>query len=303
MIKQIFKLVTLLVLTVSAGLTSAKTIEVVSMYKAGGGLDLRTTDLMNLVEKQGYTIKKVYFKNCYEAVNYIKGDTNRFLVSPTGDILAKTIPNSNCPSIEQEPTLRYFSQVSGTACYLITSPKNNNLTLDNIVNGSVGRPVTIGYVYSNNSFNYVAFSEKYPGWKSHTKNIKFRGGAEAKQALISNSIDIGYSCSPTKAIMKLGGKVLASGYRKNQFNVPSFSTLTHDTNMPDFGFDIELWYNKALDADVKQALITAITSDEFKQSQEKIGWTHNGIGVGRSSEEQFKEVKRGTEFLIPFINN
>lgn len=281
--KTIFQALLLSLVTVFYA--HAGNINFVYYYPPGGGTDVWTAPIVDGFQEKGYTVKKEFFNNCVDAINFANRQTEpTFIVAAGLDILPETA--KRCQAQSSQPGLNLVTNISSGSFYLCTSPNKSNITFKDLqgnqqyIVGTTTNDLTMRPLQGLLSQNPKVINVKLIPYYSQ--------GELRAAALAGTDIDLIYIASNVEAITSAGGVCIASSTAKNHLGLPWLGELAPEKFM-DAYVEFELWgFNKNVSS-TEISLLTEIFKGQRFQNHlaARPSFTHLGLGVGiRSADSQ-----------------
>jgi len=280
----------------SLTVVQAKNIELVLYYPPGGGGDQQATLLIEPLAYQGIRAKKVFFKTCTEALNYVKNNQDAYLVGFNSD-LGKT-HSGICPSLEQYPELTFYSTIADNTTMFCTSPNKSNITFESLTDPN--RTTLVGLITGNINWHVFDLFLKNSQVPLNIKIIPFKGTSEIRLAAVSGNIDAFYIGGLAIQMHREGSQCLAASARTNWADAPFLGDFTTLSDFPETYLQSLIYSNGPIDAEIDAALQEVFKSDDFLNGLKNLSLNHSGLGIGRSSEIQKQELNRVDNFYQSF---
>lgn len=282
------KLLSALLLCTGISVAHAKTIELVLYYPPGGGGDQQASLLIKPLSDHNITAKKVFFKTCTEALEYVKNNRDAHLIGFNSDL--RKSDTGICPSMQRYPELRFYSTIADNTTMFCTSPARNQITYDSLKDPN--RPVLVGVLTADANWKPFHLFLKHSKDPLNIKVIPFKGAAEVRLAAVSGSIDAFFIGGLAIQMHKEGSKCLAASARKNWADAPFLGDLTSLKDFPETYLQSLIYSNGPIDPAVDAALRRVFVSQDFVSGLKNLSLNHTGLGAGQSTEVQQRNLDK-----------
>lgn len=254
----------------------AATFNFVYYYPPGGGTEAWSAPVIQGLEQRGHQVRKEFFKSCHEALAYAnrQADTT-FIVTSGLDILPTTA--KRCPAQQDQPDLKFVTNISSGYFYLCTSPRKAQITLKDLTGN---RQLFVGTTTNDVVMLPWQILLNHGTPRPNVKLIPYYGQSELRAAGIAGTdIDLVYLASNLEAITSAGGVCIASSTQKNHLNLPWLGDLAPGKFQNAYQtFDI--WsFNKINDSDVKLLREIFVSREFIEYLAARPSFIHQGIGA------------------------
>lgn len=268
-------------------IAAADTFNFVYYYPPGGGTDTWAAPVVQELERRGHTVNREYLKGCHAAVNHALTKKNAFLVSAL-DISPQTSQDvKTCPSLQEQPGIKYFTNIATAPLFLCTSPKNSQLSLQNFVNGIDNWRV--GYAVT---WHATAALKTLTNTGTPKPNVKFipylDQSAMRAVAIAGTDLDFLIIGNNHELIEKSGGKCIASTSRQNHKKLPFLGDV-YKSSMTEMHAPIYFWSVGTVDGVTTKLFTEVFQSQIFKDYlAARPAHLHVGLGTGVTIEQGYQ---------------
>ena len=264
----------------------SKEIDLALYYKPGGGSDRHSSIIAKSLETQGVTVNKKFFKTCVEALNHVKNNNNAYLFGIATDLRPEA--SGKCPGLDSYSGVKLYSTVGDMPTMFCTIPKKNNINWNTLQNSN--EPILVGNVTAD--ANWLPFQLFLKNSKTplNIKVIPYKGAGEVKRAAAAGNIDMMFIAGISAQMVQQGAKCLASSSKTNWADAPFIGDFTNLTDFPETGLQTAIYSNGTVPVDIDKAMKAALSSEQFAgdMAENKLG--HSGLGAGKNSDTQWKEL-------------
>lgn len=270
---------------------AAADIEAVFHYPAGAGHDTATAALWTAVENSGVKVKKVYYKSCAEAIDYVKRTPNSLFISDNGSFKFDQATNL-CPAADAN-NIKFVSLVLNSGAYLCTAPKQPNLTMKDLTTDRVYKIAAVKHISSSNAVE--AFLKSI---NSKSRVIPYANNAEFRAAVISGDVDFAFGINGIPELVAAGGKCLAGTTTPNLRNLPPLSNFSNN-QFPEFSYTLAL-FTAHPNPEFTKILQQAMKTPEFQKNVADRQGIHMGLGTSTPVDQQKQNYINNSQAMERF---
>lgn len=272
---------------------NAKEIVFAYYYPPGGGTDKHSSILISALKKQNISVEKKFFKTCVEALDYVK-NSNAYLIGQANDL--HTTPTGKCPGLEKSyANIKLYTTIGDISTMFCTTPKRSDISWNTLYDPT--RTVLVGTLTADANWLPFGLFVKHSKKPLNVKIIPYSGAGDLQMAAVAGNIDMFFIGGAAAQLVKQGSKCLASSTKENWANVPFMGDLTNFANFPETRIQTAIFLNGIIAEDVDSAMRYALSSMDFLQDIENQNAFHTGLGIGRSTGEQIKDVEKMNSFF------
>lgn len=276
--------------TITFTSVNAKEIELALFVPAGGGADKHSNILASALKKQDITVKKIFFRTCVEALNYVTARPNAYIIALPNDLQTSS-DTGKCPSLQPKYTgIKFYSTIGDMPTMFCTAPNRSDITWKTLQDPS--RQILVGTLTADVNLLPLQLFLKNSKVPMNIKIVPYKGASTVRTAAYAGNIDMVYIGGGVPQLIEKGSKCLASSMKSNWLNAPFIGDLTTLKDFPETGIQVSIFSNGTVPKDLDSSMKVAFASPQFLKDLADVKASHSGLGVGRSTEEQVKAVEK-----------
>lgn len=294
---MIKKLLLICALLFSASAYSAdKEVTILLYGPPGGATDTLSTVLKGFLEKSGYRVNYTFYKTCAEAIQHARRkDSNTIFANNSSDYNPGN-NNARCvfdPTSMTDSNFKIMSVLGVANKFLCFSPKNKDLTLNDLVSG---KQYTMGIVADDQDPLLIQYLINNS--KMNLKIVKYKGGGEMRTAAQVGDIDMTFPGGTVGHMLDMGSKCVASLAKANPLNVPFLGDYMTPKNSNEFGIMAMWWKTGPIDDNILKIIKAGIVSNEYQDYAAKMKF----VVPTWSSDESYEKLVNVNSYRNKVLN-